>query len=258
MRHLALTSPEMRGKDIQQLQKILNERLEHYKSRTRIKENGIYDRETVHAVANIAYVEGLFHYDGSPAVIHLIEHPHFRNPIELKAEHDRRLLREHHNTVAGSTQGIARIPIIAAHYIGVRENPAESNWGYPYPADWEKHFGFDSGVSWCGCFSGSMVLAAGGHVSSRVAFCPYIEADARSQTDGFDLWRPNHNEGIEPGWLVLYNWEGGSEPEHVGVVESIHSDHLVAIEGNTNGYGGSVAREERPYNFVVGYARPRL
>lgn len=256
MRTLKLVSPEMRGEDIRNLQHILNERLAHYKSRRRIKANGVYDRETAQAVRSIGYTMGINHEPpGSGYDLERIEHPHLRNPVELHREKVRAQERQH-----GS--GLEGVVAQALRHVGVHEIPAGSNWGEPYPADWEKRFGFGSGVSWCGCFAGSMVLAAGGHVTSRVAFCPYIEADARTRTNGFDLWRPNHNEGVEPGWLVLYNWNGGSEPEHVGVVKSVHPGFIETVEGNTGGTnpsdGGMVAIQQRPYNFVVGYARPHI
>lgn len=262
MRTLALTSPEMRGTDVQGLQKVLNERLAHYKSRIKIKQNGIYDRETAHAVAIVAKAMGLHHYDGIPAVTRIIEHPHLRNPAEIVVEHQRAKAAKEAAEIAKGVGGLAAIPAIAAHYIGVKEAPAGSNWGHPYPAKWEENFGFDSGVSWCACFACSIVNQAGGHVTGGVAFCPNIEAYARAGTNGFVKWRPNHTEGVGPGWLPLYNFSGGSEAEHVGVVESLHGDHLVAIEGNTSGTnpadGGMVARMERPYSYVLGYAQPRL
>lgn len=256
MRHLALTSPEMRGEDIRGLQKVLNERLAHYRSRQRLKQDGVYGRETAHAVADIAYIEGLPHGDGSPGVIRLIEHPHLRSPGDVVEGHRREKARSEHHGVPGN--GIERIPGIAEQYVGVHESPDNSNWGFPHPAEWEQAFGFHSGVSWCGCFSGSMVILAGGHVDSRVAFCPNIEADARSRTNGFDLWVANHDQGVGTGWLALFNWNGGSEPEHVEIVKEVHSDHLVCVGGNTGGHGGEVAVEPRVYSLVVGYARPRI
>jgi hypothetical protein len=260
MRTLRLSSPEMRGIDVQNLQKVLNERLAHYRSRTRIKENGIYDRETAHAVAVIAKAEGLEHYDGIPAVIRLIMHPGLRTPAEHLREKERAKARAE-ASVPGA-EGLAAIPKIAARYLGVTENPPSSNWGRPYPAKWEENFGFDSGVSWCACFACSMVGLAGGHVTGEGGFCPAIEGYARAGTNGFVEWRANHGEGVEPGWLVLYNFAGGTEPEHIGVVEEIHPTFVQAIEGNTSGTnpadGGMVARMERPYSYVVGYARPRL
>lgn len=262
MRNLALTSPEMRGKDIQQLQKVLNERLAHFKSRIRIKQNGIYDRETAHTLGKIAYRMGLHHYTGTTSVVRLIEHPHLRNPAQLRLERERTKAAHAHKDISEGSHGLARIPVIGAKYIGVSEHPPQSNWGDPYPAHWEEHFGFTSGVPWCACFACSMVIAAGGHVQGSVAFCPNIEGYARAGSHGFERWTSDHHKGVSAGWLVLYNWVGGSEPEHVGIVESLHGSHLTAIEGNTGGNnpsdGGMVARMERPYGFVVGYAKPRM
>lgn len=263
MRRLALTSPEIRGEDVRTLQHILNERLEHYRSRHRIDVNGIYDRDTAHVVSEIAYLEGLHTYDGTVGVLRAIEHPHLRNPQELAVAKQRKKAREAADkAIGGTVVGLARIVALAEHYVGVQERPPGSNWGSPYPAKWEEEFGFDSGVSWCGCFAGGMIVLAGGHVTSRVAFCPYVEADARSKTNGFDLWVPNHTEGVEPGWTVLYNWVGGSEPQHIGIVKRVTPDFIETIEGNTSGSnpsdGGMVAIERRSYNFTVGYARPRI
>lgn len=267
MRRLALTSPEMRGEDVRKLQHILNERLHHYRSRHRVREDGIYGRDTAHVVAEIAYLEGLHHYDGSTAVLRLIEHPNLRLPQQVGEAHRREKARAAADKIADAGGGaphgsLARIVQLAEHYVGVAEHPPGSNWGFPHPAEWEQEFGFGSGVSWCGCFAGAMVRLAGGHVGDRIAFTPYIEADARSGTNGFDRWKPNHSEGVGPGWLVLYNWVGGSEPEHVGIVKAVHGDYLETIEGNTGGSnpsdGGMVAIERRPYRFTLGYARPRL
>lgn len=261
MRALALTSPEIRGQDVRALQHVLNERLAHYKSRNRIKENGIYDRETAHAVAGVAFAMGLHHYEGIPAVTRIIEHPSLRNAAEMLEEHRRRKEAEEHNLIAAGIEGLERIPAIALHYVGVHENPDGSNWGHPYPAKWEENFGFSSGVPWCACFSCSIANLAGCHIHGGVAFCPNIEAFARSGVNGFEKWVSNHKDA-GPGWFVLYNWNGGSEPEHVGIVKEIHSDHLIAVEGNTSGSnpsdGGMVAVEARPYSFVCGYAKPRL
>lgn len=255
MRALHLASPEMRGEDVRNLQHVLNERLTHYKSRSRIKEDGVYGREAAHAVAGVAYAEGLEHYEATEPVLLLIEHPHLRQPAQLSRAKERARERREH------TGGLADLPNIAEKFVGIHEVPAGSNTGHPYPAKWEANFGMGP-VSWCGCFAGSMVLLAGGHVTSRVAYCPSIEADARARINGFDLWKLNHDEGVEPGWFVLYNWSGGSEPEHVGIVKEIRSNGLVAVEGNTGGSnpsdGGMVAVEFRPYHFTVGYARPRF
>lgn len=260
MRVLRLTSPLMRGEDVRHLQGVLNDRLAHYKSRRRLVVDGVFGRNTAHELADVGYIMGMEPPYNRPTVVERVLHPSLLTPPERHRSAERLKARTHH--IIRGANPLAALPVIAQKYVGVHENPANSNWGFPNPGGWEKEFGFTSGVSWCGCFAGAMIRLGGGHVSSRVAFCPYIEADARSRTGGFDLWRPNHNEGVGPGWLALFNWEGGSEPEHVEIVKEVHSDHLICVGGNTGGsnpaWGGMVGVEYRPFGVTVGYARPRF
>lgn len=259
MRDLTLTSPLPHGLDVSHLQEALNARLREMGSPPLLVD-GTYGPISEHEVRSVGYFLGLedHHPAASMSVQRLIEHPNLRTPAQLLRAGQRRRDRAQHPNQASSP--LLAIVEHATRFLGVHESPAGMNTGDPYPSGWERRFGFD-GQSWCGAFAGSMVELAGGHVTSRVAYCPYIEADARTRTGGFDRWVSDH-QSAGPGWLVLYDWNGDGVNDHVGIVESIHSDHLVAIEGNTGGpapgWGGMVAREERSYAFTVGYARPRL
>jgi hypothetical protein len=249
-----LTSPPMRGLDIQHLQQAINARL---KSRggQHIPETGIWTTVDEHALRTAAFDLGLDAFDGSPAVTHVVENPGLRLPGQLARAHSRAKARAQH------AQGLAQIPVIAAKFIGVHEVPAGSNKGHPQPSGWEDEIIGSDGSPWCGCFSGGVIILAGGHVTSRIAYCPFVEADARTGTGGFDAWTTDHNQA-GPGWVVVYQFPGNSVPDHQGIVESLHPDHLVAIEGNTSGDnpvdGGMVARTQRTYSSVVGFARPRM
>jgi hypothetical protein len=66
----------------------------------------------------------------------------------------------------------------------------------------------------------------------------------------------------QPGWLVFYNWSGGADAEHVGIVESASATTLRTVEFNTSVVvdgnqrnGGVVARKNRDdaRRFVIGY-----
>jgi hypothetical protein len=255
MRILALTSPLMRGQDVVALQRALNAWNRETHNATLLAVDGQYGPETQSVTAIVAYRMGLGHTHALPAIQRCIENPRLRSPLDLRRATERRKA-----AIAAGT-GLLGVLANAQSHIGVAEKPPGSNEGTPYPSKWEENFGMN-GVSWCGCFAGSMILAAGGHVTSRVAYCPYIRQDAEAKVNGFDLWTPDHQDGVKPGWLVLYCWDSTGLPEHVGVVESIGGDSLVAVEGNTSGTnpsdGGMVARMTRPYEFVVGYARPRM
>lgn len=256
-RDLTLTSPLTAGLDVKHLQQAINDRLS-WRGEKHLNIDGVFGQTTHHMTRVAAYDIGLVDYEATQMVQRLVENPWQRNPRQRAREQQRAKALKTHRSQSGG--GVVSLPRIAAKYIGVAESPPGSNRGTPYPSDWERHFGMD-GVSWCGCFAGSMILAAGGHVDSRVAYCPYIEADAKVHANGFDAWTTDHRQA-GPGWLVLYCWDGSGLPEHVGIVESFAAGHLVAIEGNTSGTnpsdGGMVARMTRGYGPVVGYARPRL
>jgi hypothetical protein len=66
----------------------------------------------------------------------------------------------------------------------------------------------------------------------------------------------------QPGWLVFYNWSGGADAEHVGIVEMASTTSLRTVEFNTSVVvdgnqrnGGVVARKNRDdaRRFVIGY-----
>jgi hypothetical protein len=259
-RNLILTSPLMHGADVQSLQEALNGQLAAQHAQA-VDVDGWYGPVSHHAVRVVGYALGLLELEATQEVQRWIRRPADRTPTQIRRAHARAQDAAHAQRKAGGRRGLGAVPAIAASHIGVAENPPGSNWGYPYPAIWQEHFGI-SHAPWCGAFAGSCVLGAGGHVSSRVRYCPWIEADAKSGTNGFDRWEADHQNGVEPGWLVLYCWDGTGVPEHVGIVESLESEVLVAIEGNTSGTnpsdGGMVARMQRPYRFTVGYARPRF
>jgi len=87
--------------------------------------------------------------------------------------------------------------------------------------------------------------------------CLQIKQDAVSR----GTWTTSKT-GVVSGCLVEYNWEGGDVPHHVGIVESLSSDHLNTVEFNTavpaggnQSNGGEVAQKIRNYNCVVGYVK---
>jgi hypothetical protein len=64
-------------------------------------------------------------------------------------------------------------------------------------------------------------------------------------------------EGIRPGDIIFFSWEGGrsiSLIDHVGVVEKVLPDGRVqTIEGNT---GNALLRKVRSGSTITGYGRP--
>lgn len=241
----------MHGPDVEALQEALIKRGQH------VTADGQFGPLTVHAVGVVAWNLGLKKTVAVPAVQRIIEGKLPRSPLDVRRAKQRAAKAKQ------ASQGLAGVLSNAKRFVGVHENPAGSNTGYPEPNGWESNFAMHA-VSWCGCFAGSMILLAGGHVDSRVAYCPSIEADAKSGLNGFERWTTDHRQA-KAGWLALYCWDGTGVPEHVGVVEKFTASGPVTVEGNTSSgdegsqsNGGMVAERQRAWTNVVGYAKPRF
>ena len=64
---------------------------------------------------------------------------------------------------------------------------------------------------------------------------------------------------VKPGFLVLFNFDSDSLPDHVGIVCSIDSKNVNTIEFNTSSSddinGGAVSRRQRPFNKIQGFVK---
>lgn len=151
----------------------------------------------------------------------------------------------------------------ALKQLGVTESPAGSNKG-PYPVSHCQIFtiGYD-GVPWCGCFVASAAVEEAGAdipAKARLAYTPYICADAAANTNG--LRRISADE-VERGDLVVFNF-GSGIAKHVGLALGPISGGMTdAAEGNTSSgtsgsqdNGGGVYRRSRPLSDVLCFARP--
>lgn len=150
---------------------------------------------------------------------------------------------------------------IAASQIGYAEEPSGSN-----KTKYGRAFGWD-GVPWCviflwWCFmqaKESMAFFAGAKTASCGTLLRwYKEQGLAVKTDK-----------VKAGDLIFLSFHGGTEPEHVGLVESVVSGpalEVTMIEGNTTpglgmegsqDNGGCVARKIRYRSQIVGVARPK-
>ena len=118
---------------------------------------------------------------------------------------------------------------IAAAEIGVKESPSGSNcvkyndWFYGRSVRGASYPGCAAFVSWV------LEKAGAGHLAARSASCPAIMAYAKRRGTyhaGFD--------GIAAGDLVLYQFDRDADPDHIGIVERVQQDAVIAIEGNTS------------------------
>jgi hypothetical protein len=64
---------------------------------------------------------------------------------------------------------------------------------------------------------------------------------------------------VKPGYLVLFQFDSDSLPDHIGIVRSIDGDSVQTIEFNTgdvdNTNGGAVAKKDRPFKVIQGFVK---
>lgn len=125
-----------------------------------------------------------------------------------------------------------------------------SEWyinGYARDPRWNQY------TPWCGCF-----LSWGAEqLKTTIDGDPPRFANVDTGMEGFQKsgkWRnPNdaNNKPI-PGDYVFFDWDGGTDPDHVGAVLCVEGDFLYTIEGNS---GGKVAVQRYDLNDkrIVGY-----
>jgi hypothetical protein len=140
----------------------------------------------------------------------------------------------------------------AIRYIGQKESPAGSN-RITFASIWYGLIG-----PWCAMAVTRWYVDAASKAfkrGERYAFCPFIYADARAGRNNLALTR-------EPqmGDIVLYDWTGNGDADHIGVFESwTHrsSGEFDAIEGNTgignDSNGGQVMRRHRSMRSVQAF-----
>lgn len=125
-----------------------------------------------------------------------------------------------------------------------------SEW---YIGNYESNPGWNRYTPWCGCF-----LSWGAEQQrDTIDGAPPKFADVDKGMASFkesSKWRnPNDANNMPiPGDYVFFDWDGGSDPDHVGAVLCVKDGFLYTIEGNS---GGKVAvqRYSLGDSRIVGY-----
>lgn len=125
-----------------------------------------------------------------------------------------------------------------------------SEW---YIGNYADNPGWNQYTPWCGCF----LSWAADQQKASINGDPPRFADVDTGMEGFQKsgkWRnPNdaNNKPI-PGDYVFFDWDRGTDPDHVGAVLCVKGDYLYTIEGNS---GGKVAVNCYPKNDprIMGY-----
>lgn len=126
---------------------------------------------------------------------------------------------------------------------------------YNYFSEWyingyKNHPGWNQYTPWCACF---LSWAAAQQKTSIDGDPPSFADVDKGMTKFKDsgMWRKRGATPI-PGDYVFFDWNGGSDPDHVGAVLCVDGNQLYTIEGNS---GGKVAvqRYLLSDSRIVGY-----
>lgn len=129
----------------------------------------------------------------------------------------------------------------ARRHLGVTEHPPRSNSG-PEVTGWLRRCGVTMPAPWCMAFLWCMFADAGLE----------LNYPNRASVGFFEEWARQHGLLVaapEAGDVVCYRFDADDWPDHVGIVEQVAYDHIIAIEGNTaygnDANGGTVMRRTR-------------
>lgn len=239
MRVLNLTSPNMQGDDVANLQYALrNNEFGVYFSDPA---NGVYGELTAAAVKRAKYWLGyqLKNVNREAGDLLLV-----RLQGKSKLSLAMRLRRSARLKQAAGTPLRVKALNAAIAQLGIKESPPESNivkfsaW-YGMVGPWCAMF-----VTWAYVQAGSKSFYP---KLARWAYCPYMVSDARAGRNGLELVSAH---SVQPGDIVLFDWNGGVA-DHVGLFEKWIKlgVEFSSIEGNTSlgndSNGGEVMRRAR-------------
>lgn len=142
---------------------------------------------------------------------------------------------------------------LAGQYDSRGEIKGESD--YTYFSEWyirsyKDNPGWNRYTPWCGCF-----LSWGAEQQrDTINGAPPRFANVDEGMKGFKdsrMWREGGETPI-PGDYVFFDWDGETDPDHVGAVLCVEGNFLYTIEGNS---GGRVAVQRYDLNDkrIVGY-----
>ena len=135
--------------------------------------------------------------------------------------------------------------------LGNTESPAGSN-----RTKYGKWMGLD-GQPWCMSFLQWCFAQVGVRLPLRTGSCGELMRAAKAA----GCWV---TANFQPGDAVIYDFPGGADTDHCGIVEEILLDYgVTAIEGNTSksgsqSNGGMVCRKDRRSTCIVGAVRPQF
>lgn len=143
---------------------------------------------------------------------------------------------------------------IARNELGVYESPPNSN-NVKYNTWYYGREVVGSAYQWCVCYVMYVFNRANVKLPTVTASCGELTRAAKAK----GCWVVRD---FRPGDVVIYDFPGGANTDHCGIIEMELPDYGVqTIEGNTSvsgsqSNGGMVCRKSRPYKYIIGAVRP--
>ena len=141
----------------------------------------------------------------------------------------------------------SRILDAARAELGTTESGTNRGDALKYP----QHFGRGA-EAWCADFTSYVMQQSGGKMNNP--YCPSVVNQLKADGN----WKGKSNP--QPGDLVLFDWDGDRNADHIGIVEKVNADGSIGtIEGNTEnpqtGQEG-VWRRTRSMSTILGFGAP--
>lgn len=137
----------------------------------------------------------------------------------------------------------AFLKTLAGQYDSRGEILPENTSPYKYFSEWyiggyERDPRWNQYTPWCGCFLSWAADQKKASIDGKPPrFANVDDGMKRFQDGSYGQWRDSSATPI-PGDYVFFDWDGDSDPDHVGAVLCVDGTKLYTIEGNS---GGKVA-----------------
>lgn len=133
----------------------------------------------------------------------------------------------------------------------------DSTYTYKYFSEWyidgyANHPGWNQYTPWCGCFLSWGAAQQPDTIDGEPPKFANVDTGMERFQDGsYGQWRDSGATPV-PGDYVFFDWDRGTDPDHVGAVLCVKDGFLYTIEGNS---GGKVAvqRYSLGDSRIVGY-----
>lgn len=143
-------------------------------------------------------------------------------------------------TLAGEYGSTGQIKGTSSYY---------SEW---YIGGYESNPGWNKDTPWCACFLSWSAWQKQADLNKVPRFADVDEGMAKFRDGTYGAWGERGSYSPIPGDYIFFDWNGGSDPAHVGAVLYTENGLVYTIEGNS---GGRVAVRSYRLNdpCIVGY-----